>query len=58
MAANPTPRASARRRCRGLPSLTERQLEAYLSCRDTLRRLRDASRLERPTPHARPASHP
>ena len=36
--------ASPGRTARRLPSMTERQLDAYLSCRETLRRLRDASR--------------
>jgi hypothetical protein len=39
--ANQSPRHTVRRAPRGaLPSLTDRQLEAYLMARDTLRRLR------------------
>ncbi len=57
MAANHATPSSARRRPRGLPSLTERQLDAYLSCRETLRRLRDASRSERSTSPGNAPSH-
>jgi hypothetical protein len=54
MAANLKASLSPRRVSRGLPSMTERQFDVYLSCRDTLRRLRDASRLQGSPPAARP----
>ena len=44
MAANLKTRINVRRTAPGMPSMTERQLDVYLACRDTLRRLRDASR--------------
>ena len=47
MATNQRSTSSVRRAPRrGLPSMTERQLDAYLLARDTLRRLRDAGLLE------------
>ena len=45
MAATNSSTRSVRRAARGIPSMTERQLDAYLMARDTLRRLRDAGRL-------------
>lgn len=45
---------NSRRATRGLPSMTERQLDVYLACRDTLRRLRDASRPAATAPPGRP----
>jgi hypothetical protein len=54
MAANLKTPANSRRAARGLPSMTERQFDVYLACRDTLRRLRDASRSAADAPPGRP----
>ena len=48
---------NSRRATRGLPSMTERQLDVYLACRDTLRRLRDASRPAAAAPPGRPPAN-
>jgi hypothetical protein len=51
MAATSTSHRSTRRaRARGIPSMTERQLSAYLTARETLRRLRAAGLLASGTP--------
>jgi hypothetical protein len=49
----PSPHRGTRR---ALPSMTPRQLDAYLACRETLRRLRDASRSDDAPPRAPPAA--
>lgn len=42
---------------RGRPSMTERQLDAYLMARDVLRRLRHAGQRVPATPASRPPDH-
>ena len=54
MAATASSTRSVRRATRGIPSMTERQLDAYLMARDTLRRLRDAGLLRSAAPAGAP----
>ena len=57
MASTPrsTPQRRSRRRssARGLPSMSERQLDAYFQARDTLRRIRAVASLTSQVPRER-----
>jgi hypothetical protein len=55
-ASAPQARSHRRTSARGLPSMSERQLDAYLQARDTLRRVRAVVSLTAQVPRERPPS--